>query len=293
MAQFYKSTNKLPLAALIGIPVSFAVLTSIFAVIYALGIWYCPIVYINALICFGWAFVSAILAGIVIKATKARFPFAVGLLALVGALVGYYVHWCVWLSLVANPFVSRDIGDIGSALAPDFILNFILHPTYAWDFAVEVNKQGVWTLGKAKTLVNGPFLTIIWGVEFLIYAISVWLFSFTKAMDPFSEETNAWYKKAKYKNNEFVAPDDPQEHAKVVNKIAEGDLSYFLDAPILLATCDHTFKLEIYSLPTSSVAYVTVSMGVLNKKGAWDYSALVTYMSVSRDITDEIVPRTQ
>ncbi|MDR2350087.1 MAG: hypothetical protein LBF41_05600 [Deltaproteobacteria bacterium] len=297
MPEFYKSSNKLPISALVAIPVAFAVVSSVLGVIYAMGIWYCPIIYVNALICFAWAGLTAALAGRAIKATNGRFPFAVGLLALVGALVGYYVHWCVWLTFVIKSIDvgSRSLSGLKISLDPEAFLNFFLNPADSRDFVVAIHERGLWALGKGKTLVNGTFLTVVWGIEILIYAITTLVYACSTAGEPFSEAGNRWFDKTLFKNNEFKAPDDPEENRAVARNIMNGDLGYFLEAPLVTDKSENAFSLEIFSLPSSPVAYATVKGAVQGKKKSEtrQYADLVTKMAVSGDLADRIVQRTR
>jgi hypothetical protein len=160
---------------------------------YAYLITYIPLIYLNLLCVLGYAVVLGAVPAALVKWGKMRNP-AVGMfIALLVALVSYYVSWAVWLSLI----VSSD----EFSLSP---LTLAQHPLGLWGLLQLVNEKGAWSIGhgyhpsKNQPTVSGVLLWVFWVAE----ALTVLFGSAAMAWkgltsDPFCEPCQMWCEEEK------------------------------------------------------------------------------------------------
>ncbi|MDR2350086.1 MAG: hypothetical protein LBF41_05595 [Deltaproteobacteria bacterium] len=295
MPKFYKPSNKLTLMALTLAPLGFAVSSSLSGIMYAVASWYSPL-FVNPIICLGWLFLTSYLLYLVIQATKARYPLAVAVFAFVGVLVGYYVHWCVWLTLVVEPAGAGVDGLAGleTPSGPEVVLSYILNPKETFHLVLDIRQVGVRSLWIVEWVPSGFLLTCFWFLEFLVYVCFTVMSGYFLSARPFSEVHDGWYHPVKFRRDIFKAPELLEDCDQAARMIMDGDLRYFLDAPFVTRERVNCFKLTLYNFPSApAVGYATVLASITTKKKGQRYynRALVVNVEVPGKLTRALMGR--
>ncbi|MDR2141841.1 MAG: hypothetical protein LBR11_08660 [Deltaproteobacteria bacterium] len=187
--------------------------------------------------------------------TLARAPKKVGILAILGAIPGYYVHFAFWISLRLNN------GQVNFDLFYSLIYNI--------DFFIssleKVNNIGKITLPiglgfNDMTDLDGPLLAFFWIVELAIFFIFTYLISRSYANEPFSEEENTWYQEIKFSNGRFILPLSNLKLQIIADGINNNDLTCFLDLPLVDKNKNYVdcIKLFLFYNENANYCYVTI-----------------------------------
>jgi fluoride ion exporter CrcB/FEX len=115
--------------------------------LYAWLIHWNPFVYINAVGAFGFGAITGLATEQSLESHRCRNVPITGFVALLAALVSYYISWAVWLHALNH----------ASTFA------FLLDPAGMWMTILKVNEAGAWTLH--GSVVKGFSLWVAWGVE--------------------------------------------------------------------------------------------------------------------------------
>ena len=166
----YTHSGKAPLIGLLLTLVGGLVAGVVLGAIYGFLIFWSPFVYINAFITLGFGFGLAMSVGTLAKIGKIRNAQILTVIALIVAVVAYYVHWSVWVGRMTDAPVT----------APDQV----------WAFVSVVNALGPWSIfGWTPT---GFALWAIWGIEALVI-VGLGTVSAHGIIDlPFCEKTGQW-----------------------------------------------------------------------------------------------------
>ncbi len=153
-------------------------------VVYAYCVLYIPFIYANALLCLACGLAIGAVAGRAMAWLKVRNPAIMYSVALLAALVGYYVAWAVWV----NGIFHRGASDIDLTA-----VTLIKNPRVLWRLIEIINEHGAWTLGhSSKTPVTGPFLWIAWIGEAALLLTFVVLGVRSVLSTPFCEQCESW-----------------------------------------------------------------------------------------------------
>jgi hypothetical protein len=193
-------------------------------------------------------------------------------LVFIGTAAGFYVSWCVWLSIVATNFGSlspeaRTDVSFFTRNRDDFeiCLAILKDPALAWSFVRDVYDTGIWTLGKEGFTVKGPLLLIFWIFEFLFFEIVTLKDAWESASSPFYEMGNIWYKKHRFRKV-FRFPESYDMMEITLKAIRNSDFGYFARAPFATEDDPGYIELEIYTAKGSFDAYGTVRVKTVNSK---------------------------
>jgi hypothetical protein len=249
MTDLYKPSNTVSAASLIAIPFVAAVVSVLLSAPYALLLVKNPFIYFSVLATLLWAYISAKAAGLAIGVCKNRNPLVSGFLCLLGGLVGFYCHWVVWIMIITGGSGS----DVPAALA---------NPLEMFDLAKLICERGAWTL-KGKP-VKGNLLMGIWVVEFIAYAVVLYLSSSSRAARPFDENAGKWYIVHPYKKL-FALPEDGNLDA-LQERFRANDFSYLTAAPVPADERMPHFSARIYLSDYSPDAYIDVALNTFEGK---------------------------
>jgi hypothetical protein len=172
-------------AAIILVPVLSAIVSTILAPLYAALIMYCPFIYVNALLVVAYATLTGLAAGAAVRIGRVRMPLAAAFLALLGAWIGFYFSWCVWLSILAY-FNTPEFPGFGPAMEffkePGIWLSAAAKPGEVIEFAREINSTGIWSFGSnSDRTISGMILLAVWAVEFLLFSFFALKSAYTSA----------------------------------------------------------------------------------------------------------------
>ncbi|SES84955.1 hypothetical protein [Hymenobacter actinosclerus] len=164
---------------------------------YTYGVWYIPFIYLNFFFTvifgglLGWVLRKLVVAG------KLRNPALAGLLGALVGVWGWYVQWCVYITLLAGAGEVEEFGSRFSVAHTAFefeaFLYYLTNPGEVLSILPALAENGTWTL--FKVTVSGVFLYLIWLVEFVIIVGFSWLLTRNKAKEPFSEMAGQWAEK--------------------------------------------------------------------------------------------------
>jgi hypothetical protein len=215
-------------------------------------------IYIGIIASLLWGLGAYYCSGWSIKITHLRNePLAV-FLGLIGAAVGFYVSWAGWVSLNVVATKYRFGEFVISFFDFECLKYFLLHPQDLWDTVKLINVDGTWLIKKMQ--VKGGILWVIWGLEALFYLIIVIIFFSNKAGIPYCEEIQTWLSKMKLKNNLVLVPTNPQDCIRLLSRIENGDIGYFLQNPeTFLKGMGSYLELELFTADGAPDSCVTVT----------------------------------
>lgn len=188
---YYRPTGKVPFSSILVSIILGSIAGIILAASYVLLQWFIPLVYFNFLITLGFAFGLFYALNFLHKNGKIRNLTVALISVVVSAIIGYYVHWALYVSLMFN--TSGSIGDIwlSSSFDSEGFLFFLLHPQILFEAIDYLNEVGTFSL--KSTTVSGTFLWIIWIIELLVMIVWPAILVFGgQSTKPFSEEQNSW-----------------------------------------------------------------------------------------------------
>jgi len=148
--------------------------TSLMAILYAIAQYYCPWIYLCALITLCYGLATGWLAARLAKRGHVRNSGFTALVAFSSALFGYYIVWGTHLFL----WEGAQLGSVFNAFRPDYI----------WEWVQIGYQKGFWGLEKGGN-VTGWFLVLVWLIEFGFLVIAPPLVSAGVMMDSIYCET--------------------------------------------------------------------------------------------------------
>ena len=117
MPNFYEPSNKFSYASFGYFLLACLTIIPILALIYSYAIWYIPIPYINFFITAGFGFgIGLVVQYLAVKLGKVRNSKVAALFGFLGALVGLYISWAVWVDLAINVGESYGTEEILSLI---------------------------------------------------------------------------------------------------------------------------------------------------------------------------------
>ena len=144
--------------------------------VYALAVFYVPLVYVSVLLTAGFGFALAYVIGKIAYVAKVRKRSFILLGSLVIGIAGLYFAWVFWLW----------------ALSEFSLLSF--SPAYVFDMMQLIGITGVWGIGDDST-VSGTMLYIVWAIEAaIIIGAAVILGRAFVTRQPFCEDCSKWTK---------------------------------------------------------------------------------------------------
>ncbi|MDR1870825.1 MAG: hypothetical protein LBS60_02675 [Deltaproteobacteria bacterium] len=294
MSEYYKPSGNYRISSIITLFIVTAVVSIPLGIIYSLALWYSPIIYLSILGPWVYGVAVAAIAGRIIKSQAIRSPGVAGLTGVLGILPGYYFSWLTWANLLVNTSGTIDFGSKkgGIHLAKSMIdLKEIFQtiPYYQdlWELIKAVNVEGLWSLGRIKQSVNGPFLWGVWAAELLVLLGTIALHYRGKAQQPYSEELSAWIPKIVL-GQKLTLPADEN----FGQRLQEGDISFLFQGSTLEdLNSDSYLDLTVYYAPEISNAYLDVKIKTLTKKKSHKSDDLVNFMQIGHNDAKNLVDR--
>ncbi|MGI4760000.1 MAG: hypothetical protein ACRYF0_04800 [Janthinobacterium lividum] len=291
MNPYYKPSNKMPPAGILGLLVGGVVAALVLALVYVYAVWYIPFVYINFFLCLGFGLGLGAVLAVLVRLGKLRSPGAVGALALLVALVAVYLEWGLFLTLIFNTEVTGTGADADSStsFSLSLFLDIITHPTAMWLAIQKINETGTWSL-KGST-PSGVFLGVIWVVEAAIILGGTWLIAKAQATEPFSETSNEWATEETLAHPLTFA----QDAATTRTALESGQFHHL--TPHTSAETDAPFaRLKLHSAPNDhNCRYLTLEnvTTTLDKKGKPTQSTatVVQHLAISPANFEELQRR--
>lgn len=163
------------------------------AFIYAFGVYHIPSVYLGALLtlAFGWLIGYSVAFGV--HKFEIRNVTVATIIAFISAIIGYSVHWFVYLATVAASSVETPY-DFGLILSVS--LDYAKNPLEAWEFVKMIYEEGMWSFSRSSSgaaiTVSGIYLGIIWFCEFVAIIYMSVSSARSKAEKPYSEILCRW-----------------------------------------------------------------------------------------------------
>jgi hypothetical protein len=281
--KIYTPSNKLPAAAIFVIFLFCAAASSLTAVPCALAIIHIPLILLNLLSTAAWAFFAALIAFWSIHITKPRFPAAAGLLAVLGSLVGWCVHWAFWLS-------SHFKG--GSAT----FWGLLPRSGEIMELAAQINSWGTWAPMWSDSFMSGAPLMIVWAGELFVFAAVICAFAKREAGLPFDEAALAWRRDVGSANKMFAAPSGNDEFSALMEKIKGGDFSYFVGAPLTENIGERHLELTIFAAHGALKACGTKAYGAAvllspKNKGGAERETLIQYEALPASLAKALAAK--
>ncbi len=179
----YTPTNAVSPARLLLGFIGVVVGALILAYIYALIIYWSPIVYLNLIVCGVFGFALLLMSNAIADFAHVRARKWRVLLALTAGILGWYFHWCAYIPSVFN----EGIASVGE------YFGFILSPGSVFAGLELFNELGVWSIGSMSN--TGTFGKVVWGIEALLIIGIPLLLSGASKVVPYSETYRKFYPK--------------------------------------------------------------------------------------------------
>lgn len=185
---YYKESGEIDKAKLvIGALVMIAIIAAM-AFCYGLLMSFIPLIYFNILITAGFGMLLGLLVRIVDRLTNSRNIKTNYILAIIAVIAANYFQWDYFLSYVLSGGLMPSIGQYLSNA-----FTFLFNPIDTFSLIGEIKNIGTWGFG--DSMVNGPFLALVWVGEMLLIALLTFRTAIDKHVVPFAEKANQWYPK--------------------------------------------------------------------------------------------------
>lgn len=161
---------------------------AVLGAVYQVLMHYVPLIILEILVVVGMCFVTALIVGMLIKATHCRNRVAGAAIGLAAGVVAVAVGHFVEYRLSRPGIVASAPTEIRAAV--DANLSF-------FDYC-EIRAESGWSFGKVgsssahKPSIWGVFVYIVWGIEALILVGASTVGGFTSASAPYCEPCGKW-----------------------------------------------------------------------------------------------------
>lgn len=161
--------------------------------LYALGVLHVPSVYISIILTLGLAYVLAVIVTVGAKKLRIRNSVVGMLIAFLAGLTAYIFHWPAYVAML---LADSNEAAFDFPVIFDILRQIIEQPEGLPDIIKNILEVGVWSLGNSANApaVNGPFLLIIWIIEFLIFVLAPVFWVKNNLAQPYSEKSGKWLK---------------------------------------------------------------------------------------------------
>lgn len=193
--KYYRPSGAAPIGGVLATLAVGCAAAILLGFIYAFANHHDPILYLNVLLSFGFGIALGWVVSRGIRKHHIRNTAVTALIAIVVFLVGYVTHWLFYIATVivdSSKGSSFDIVQI-CTIAWDLLQD----PENTLDIIGELNRRGVWTIGRpgrssSSTPVRGLFLMAFWIAE----AAAVGFFSIAGPVGdtkkPYSDRSSRW-----------------------------------------------------------------------------------------------------
>ena len=278
-ATHYEPSGKIdPAMTVISVLVAMAIVTGL-SFLYVFFTEVIPIIYLAILILIGYGLTLGYLTKMVMFFGKFRSkPAAYG----VALLLSVWAIITSWLAFIS--YLSLDYASSFS----DYLTWFpeLLYPSNLATIIGEVNEYGTWGVGvgsSGNNTVSGFLLTLVWIAEIATLIAMPLISVRAKSLPPFSEEEDAFF-------DEFILKNDFQgiiSGGKASELLVERPLDYL--ASIEVSSRFPISRVVVYTLPRSSVAYVSILKVRVNHKQQEEVHPVVEHLRVPGAVAREIL----
>ncbi|MDR2199754.1 MAG: hypothetical protein LBR53_09930 [Deltaproteobacteria bacterium] len=231
MASFYAPSGLYQPRAIFLTPLATAVVSAALGALYAAFLVFRPEIFFKIPLLALWGFLSIVLSKWSIKINSIRAPLKAAVLVFIGSLAGYYVHLCFYCALASagkivpgvTPF---ELSLIGSSFSFEAFKNFISGPGELLEGVKRYYVFGFPDPSGIREL--NPLYALVWLVEFVLYDAFIVVMGYVYAGEPYEEDMGDWLIKRKLERPFVTLPEDSKQASIVFNRLAEGDVSYFL-----------------------------------------------------------------
>lgn len=201
---FYRGSAKISPQAILWIPITLAI-SLLLGLLYAVIIFYNPIIYLSALAFAGFCFVLGIATNFTIEKSKCRNRWIALLLGLTLGCGAVYISYVFLISNLAN----------------FSLVELAMSPLALWDMVQMLGERGYYSISEGE--VSGTFLWIIWGIEAAgLIGVPVMLSWSEVSSRVFCEDCDSWAEEDK-NVAQFVHGDEESLKSKFLAQ----DLSFF------------------------------------------------------------------
>ncbi|GMU23024.1 MAG: hypothetical protein AMXMBFR13_31080 [Phycisphaerae bacterium] len=183
---YYRHSGRFPtIAAPFGVIVG-ATGGGLLAFAYAYAVLYCPIVYVNLLICGVYGWLVGFMAARSMAWLNVRNANVMRGASLLAAAVSFYIAWVAWIYALLQ---RSDVDVLFWPLA--------YNPKVLWSMILAINERGVWSIGRRSSEnVTGLVLWVVWAAEAMI-VFGATLLAVGKVLSrPFCEQCQKWCRPA-------------------------------------------------------------------------------------------------
>lgn len=185
-SRYYRESGKVSVPGIVITTVIAMVVIWFLAFIYAILLFLIPIVYLNVIICIGYALIIGLIILLLARLAKNRNRKARLIHAFVIGFFGVYFAWTAYLSIALFPGDK----DFTSYLS---MVPWILQPKESFNAMGYALDYGMWSV--FGSVINGWQLLLIWIIEAAIMLSGPVIATFKTKEYPFSENTNQWFPK--------------------------------------------------------------------------------------------------
>ncbi|MDR2442423.1 MAG: hypothetical protein LBE31_02745 [Deltaproteobacteria bacterium] len=184
MTRYVQEPSRFSPLAFILVPLVFAIVSSLTAIPYALAIWHNPIIYLGIILPGIWALVICAGSRWSLKICNVQSVLLAGLLAIIGSLVGFLLHWAVFTDLVFNrsfidfnaKYPNSEVRMTSGVTEPEEIKFYIVNYKDTIKIMNDIaDEDGLWTIKDAP--VTGLVLKLFWLGEAIVFVAAIFIFT--------------------------------------------------------------------------------------------------------------------
>lgn len=282
MASFYEPSGFYKPYALFLIPAAAAVVSTILGILYAVFLCFHPEIFFQIPLLVLWGFLTIQLSKWAIKLGALRGPLKAAILAFIGSLAGYYVHFAFYSALVSGGAIQPGVATFSASLVADSFSLQTFFDLLGSPGALLKDVKEFYIFGVPDREGEGrnePLLLLLWLVGFILYETLIVVLAYRCSGEPYEEDMMAWLVKEKLRTPFVKLPDDSKEQTAVFNRVAEGDVSYFLTTQPAARLRGSFLGMDIYFYDGAPDACVTVKHHIKTVKRS-SCTILVQYLMI-------------
>lgn len=290
MSKYYQASGKFSLSSFIYFILTSAIVLPILALIYTYLVWYIPFIYINFFITIGFGFIVATAISLItIKKGKVRNSMLALVFGALGSVVALYFSWVIWVDLVINAgesYGNSRLGITTSNIKFFQVLELAFNPGVLFELISEINGIGTWGLRGAT--VSGTFLTVIWGIEFLIVLVISMFVTYITAKSPFCEIDNKWFEEKELPAFNFIEkPEEMKANLESSNQNSFDELQPISD----IKTESHSIFTLYFSKKGKNFLTIENKQAKVNDKNEteFDNNEFIEYISISSELKNKLL----
>lgn len=281
----YAPSGRFKSGAILALPLGISLWSSLLAIAYVLGVWYCPVTALRGIAPLLWGIAVGLMAVILIKKFHVRNPGLALVLVLAGVTVGYAFSWVLWADFVLNMSDEvlfkrgrKSIEVLKTSRNWGQVIHLLQNPGQVLEIISETYKNGWLSFGLGQAKESGWTLALIWLAEGLFYYTVAVIPALAPTLRPYSESSGHWLEPVTLPGRIELPP----ASYFIIDPLKNGDLNFFSYASKSNNSQGPGLELTIYGLNNDldNWAFLTVDYHKPGKNGKVKKETIIFFMAV-------------